>query len=203
MNRRMWALGLACGLALAGCAQRVLVQPAVDLERYHRVAVLPFTTDSYLSTLGTQLADEIVVDLLRHAPQVEVMERARVDALIREQSLARGGYLDPQTAVSLGRLLGVQGLVMGSISLSVGNIRPTPLSAQRIATGVVTARLIDAATGKIVWSERKDSDFSQFLTTEPDNTVSYVWTDQEMIQRVLQDLAESVAQAFYAHEEWR
>jgi TolB-like protein len=203
VSRAGKALALACALALGGCAHLEMVPPSVDVAAYHRIAVLPFASDSYFSTVGTELTDEVVVDLLKHAPGIEVMERARVDALLQEQSLARGGVLDPQTAVGLGKMLGVQGLVMGSISLAIGNIRPTPLTAQRIANGVATVRLIDAATGRVVWSERKRSDFAQFLTTEPDNTVSYVWTDQEMIQRVIQDLARTIAQAFYPHQEWR
>jgi TolB-like protein len=203
LNKVVLALGLAGWLVLSGCAHRVLVQPVVDLEQYHRVAVLPFATDNYYSTVGTYLADEVVVDLLRNARGVEVMERGRVDALLQEQSLASSGMLDPQTAVSLGRLLGVQGLIMGSVSLNIGNIRPTLLTAQRIATGVATVRLVDAATGKIMWSERIESDFSQLLTTEPDLSVSYVWTDQEMVMRLVQDLAKNVAEAFYTHEEWQ
>ncbi len=188
---------------LGGCAHLVQVPPVVDTSQYHRLAVLPFVAETSFSTVGTLLADDVVVDLFKRAPQIEVMERARVDALLQEQSLAQGPYLDPKTAVSLGKLLGVQALLTGSVSVDIGNVRPTPLSAQRITTGVAIVRLIDAATGKIIWTDRKESEVAQFLDTEPDNSITYVWTDQETVQRVLQDLAANIAQAFYAHEEWR
>jgi len=187
--------------ALAGCAQRVLVQPVVDVNQYNRVAVLPFETDSFLSTVGNQLADEIVVNLLQKAPQIDVVERTRIDAVVREQDLARSGYISPESAIALGRMLGVRAVVTGSVSVSIGDIQPTPLSPQRVATGTVTARLIDTQTGKILWGDRQESQYSTFTNTGNGQTIGNVRTDHEMVQQVIRDLGRAVAQAFYPHYE--
>ena len=55
MKLRNWgwwgAAGCGLLLLLSGCAHRVLVQPVLDMNQYNRIAVLPFETDSYLSTV--------------------------------------------------------------------------------------------------------------------------------------------------------
>ncbi len=205
MRTRWSTLGAILLLAVAGgCAQRVLVQPAVDVSRYHRLAVLPFETESFLSTVGSQLADEVVIALLKNAPDIEVVERARVDALMQEQSLSRGNYLDPRTAIALGKMLGVQALVTGSVTVSIGNIQPTPLSGQRVANGTATVRVIDVETGKVIWGDRRESTSSDFLRNDPDHpSLGNLRTDQEMAQNVMRDLGQKIAQAFYPHYDYQ
>jgi TolB-like protein len=189
-------------LLAAGCAQRVLVQPVVDTGTYHRLAVLPLETDSYLSTVGNQLADEIVVNLLKNAPQLDIVERTRVDAVVREQDLARAGYISQESAIAVGKMLGVRAILTGSVSVSIGDIQPTPLNAQRVASGTATVRLIDTQTGKILWGDRQESQYSTFIGTSPDQ-IGINRTDQEMVQEVLKELARSIAQSFYPHFEYR
>ena len=184
-----------------GCAPRVLVQPSVDTTRYNRIAILPLESDNYFSTIGNQMADEVVVDLLKNAHDIDVIERSRIDALMREQDLGRAGYVSPESAVAIGRLLGVRALLTGSVSISIGDIRPTPLSAQRVATGVATVRLIDTETGRVIWGDRKQSEYSMFLRTG--DTLSVFKTDQEMVQEVVKQLAIQIAQMFYPHYEYR
>jgi len=185
---------------LTGCPKRVLVQPVVDISRYNRIAVLPFETDSFLSTVGNELADDVVVELLKRAPGLEVVERARVDALIREQDLARSGYVNPESAIAVGRMLGVRAILTGSVSVSIGDIRPTPLNSQRVATGQATVRLIDTETGRVLWGTRESSDYSTFLSAGGGESLS-VKTDHEMVQAVIQKLADAIARAFYPHYE--
>lgn len=198
-----WALIVGLGFLASGCAQRVLVQPPVDIAHYNRIAVLPLETDSYLSTAGNQLADEIVLNLLKFAPQLDVIERTRVDALMNEQHLVRSGYISSESAIALGRMLGVRAILTGSVSLSIGDIQPTPLSLQRVATGAVTVRLIDTETGKVIWGDRRESDYTMLLDTGPGRISGVTKTDQEMVQEVVKDLARSVAQVFYSHYEYR
>jgi TolB-like protein len=189
-------------LLAAGCAQRVLVQPVVDTGTYHRLAVLPLETDSYLSTVGNQIADEIVVNLLKNAPQLDIVERSRVDAIIREQDLARAGYISPESAIAVGKMLGVRAILTGSVSVSIGDIQPTALSAQRVATGAATVRLIDTQTGKILWGDRQESQYSTFIGARPDD-IGINRTDQEMVQEVVKQLGSAIAQSFYPHYEYR
>lgn len=199
--RRLIPIGFLACLALAGCAQRVLVQPVINPEKVRRLAVLPLESDSIFSTVGNQLADEIVVQLLRQVPTLEVIERSRIDAVLQEQSMSRQGYLQPDSAVAVGRLLGVQAILTGSVSLAIGAISPTALSAQRVANGTATVRVIDTETGRIIWAGREEAQYSSFVNFDYQNNPVSVKTDQEMIQEVIKDLAQAVAQKFYPHYE--
>jgi TolB-like protein len=200
MALTMASIFLMLGLA-GGCAKRVLVQPVADMSRYNRLAVLPFETDSFLSTVGNQLADDIIVNLLEKAPNLNIVERARIDALMNEQNLVRRGYLSPESAIQVGRLLGVKAVITGSISISIGDIRPTALSARRVATGVATVRLIDTETGKVVWAKREKSEYSCYIGSDKESVTFSFRTDHEMVQQVIQKLGGLLAEAFYPHYE--
>jgi TolB-like protein len=202
MKRLILFLMIIGTLALGGCAQRILVQPTVDMTRYPRLAVLPFTTDSAFSTIGNQLADEIILNLLKQAPALEIMERTRIDMLLQEQNLARQGITTPESAVSVGRLMGVQAIITGSITLSIGEIRPTPDTVQRVVSGMCTLRLIDTETGKILWGDHQESQYSIFILESGQSRV-ILKTDQEMVEVVMKELAQNLAQAFYPHYELR
>jgi TolB-like protein len=190
-------------LVAAGCGQRVLVQPLTDMNAYNRIAILPFETESFLSTIGHQLSDEIMVSLLENAPEVQLVERGRIDSLLQEQQLVRSGYLSVDSAVAVGKLLGVKGIVTGSVTASIGDIQPTPLSPQRVATGIATMRFVDVATWRILWANRAKSETSIY-TQRPDGITPYSYrTDHEMVQAVIQDLGKQLAQFFYPHYELR
>ena len=198
-------VGLALGVVMiTGCAHRVLVQPQVDVAQYQRVAVLAFETDSFFSTVGQQLADEMVVELLEKAKNIDVIERSRVDALMQEQQMARGGYVSQETAVKLGSLLGVQLIITGSVSVAVGDIQSTPSNARRLATGTVTLRCIDAMTGKIILAKRERAEYADYFERDEEGNRSYVSrTDHELVQEVIHRLAKAVAKVFFVHEELR
>lgn len=81
------------------------------------VGVTPFrvtSADTGLAVLGYGLADLLITDLSR-AKRLQVVERLRVDAVMRELRLAGGGRVDSATAPRAGRLLGARRLVLGSL----------------------------------------------------------------------------------------
>lgn len=201
MKRAYWGITTLLWL-LAGCAQSVLVMPEPELDKYKNIAILPFESDNYFATGGTSVADAVMLELLEKAKQTTVIERARIDAVLHEQNLSQQGYISPETAVQVGRLLGVQALVTGSVSVSIGDIRPTPLSQQRMATGTATVRVIDTTTGQVVWAKREQNEYAAFINVTPDGTYTNK-TDQEMVQALIQNLGQQVAKHFYPHYELR
>lgn len=90
------------------------------------IAVLPFRftgTDSSLAPLGRGFAELVVTDLAR-APQLTVLERARVQSLVDEIALGGAGVADPATAARAGRILRAGRLVAGAITqLDAGVLR--------------------------------------------------------------------------------
>lgn len=190
-------------LLSSGCAKRVLVQPSVDVGVYNRIAVLPFESDSYFSTIGHQLADEIMVQLLKKTEGLEIIERSRIDALMQERHLSSQGYLSSDSAITVGKLLGVKGILTGSVALSVGDVRITQENEQRVATGVATIRFVDVESGKVVWAKREKSDYTLFKSTDSDGSSYAVKTDHEMIQEIIDDLAHQITKPFYPHYEYQ
>ena len=87
-------------------------------------AVTPFTVgthDTLLTPLGFGLADLLVTDLAR-SPQLQMVERLRTDAILRELSLVDAGITDPRGAPRVGKLIGARRLLIGSVSSGGGDV---------------------------------------------------------------------------------
>lgn len=129
-----------------------------------RVAVLSFEPPAEYrrAQLGNIIGDMLTTELVKMG--VEVVERSQLDVLLREQQLARSGIIDPNTAVEMGRILGVDYILGGRITefgirdesqlggviaqFSVG-VR-VKRSTARVKADV---RLIDVRTGRILMAE--------------------------------------------------
>ncbi len=104
-----------------------------------KVAILEFSDISgYRSALGRFLAEELVTALASlEPPRFEVIERSQLAKVLAEQKLSESSLLDPETVVEIGKILGIQGIVTGSL-------------ADLGATVRVNARLISAETASIL-----------------------------------------------------
>ena len=113
------------------------INPASFPER--TVGVTYFSvaaTDTLLSPLGYGIADLLLNDLAR-SRQLQVVDRLRLDALMRETALAQSGATDPATAPRLGRLLTARKMVIGGLGrLPDGAVR-------------IDARVLDVATSRL------------------------------------------------------
>lgn len=82
------------------------------------IAVPPLairTADTALAPLAYGLADMLMTDLARSG-QVIVVERSRIDALLREMQLVRAGLVDSTNAPRVGKLMGARRLVVGALN---------------------------------------------------------------------------------------
>jgi tetratricopeptide (TPR) repeat protein len=82
------------------------------------VAVLPMSfsgTDATLAPLGRGMTDLLISDLAR-SPQVQLLERDRVQAIVDEIALASGGKTDAATSVRTGKLVRAGRVVQGAIT---------------------------------------------------------------------------------------
>lgn len=86
-----------------------------------RVAVLPFSTAGIehwwhgSKDPGLAISEYIVHELV-NSGQYTVIEREQLDKVLKEQNLSISGEVDPTQAIELGRLLGVEYLVMGKLT---------------------------------------------------------------------------------------
>jgi len=121
-----------------------------------RIAILAFENNSTWSFWGDRLglaaSDEMTTQLVKSG-EFSVIERRQIEAILSEQNMGASGLVDPATAARVGKLLGAQAVIVGSItkfSLDRKSGGVGPLSASFTeAESMIDARLIDTSTGEI------------------------------------------------------
>jgi polysaccharide biosynthesis protein PelC len=147
MRRRSRAVGLAIGvLTLVGCASAVQEWVKPGAGHVGRVAVLPFENQTSSLRAGQAATDLLVSEILATGTMA-VMDPSEVADLLRRESLdpADAGRLP--SAQRIGRLLQVSHVLQGSVT----EYRYKPGLSETPAVGV-TARLVDVASGEVVWT---------------------------------------------------
>jgi hypothetical protein len=145
-------------------AQRIVASEAsLDVAKIpaRAFAVLPFTPidsattarDTVLDALGFGLASLLTTDL-SVSPSLQLVERARSDAILRELKLVDDGITDPKTAPRVGRLIGARRVLVGDAFW---------LDAQHIA---LRARLVDVISGTVEELVRADAPLDRVLDAE-------------------------------------
>jgi TolB-like protein len=120
-----------------------------------RIAILYFDNGSdnvELSRLRKGLADMLISDLSK-IKMLNVIERARLEEILKEQKLNNSKEFDASTASKVGKLLGVQYILTGAFFDLMGSMR-------------MDARIIDVETGKIIKSEGIDGATNTFFDLE-------------------------------------
>ncbi len=126
-----------------------------------RVAVVSFTDKAnYGNNIGNGIADMLVTSLVESKKFI-VVERSELDKIMQEQGLGMSGAVTPQSAAKIGKLLGVELIITGSVSefgtkkdriggalskLSGFNLGISSESARC----VVDIRLVNTTTGEII-----------------------------------------------------
>jgi TolB-like protein len=120
-----------------------------------RIAILYFDNGSdnaELSRLRKGLADMLISDLSK-IKMLNVIERARLEEILKEQKLNNSKEFDASTATKVGKLLGVQYILTGAFFDLMGSMR-------------MDARIIGVETGKIIKSEGIDGQTNTFFDLE-------------------------------------
>jgi len=157
MKRRLALILLALVVVAGSWAQE-------PTRARKRIAVLSFDPPmEYRSAqIGNIIGDMLTTALVKMG--LEVVERSQLEAVLREQQLARSGIIDPATAVEMGKILGVDYILGGRItefgirdeSQLGGVIAQFSVGVRvRQSTARVKAdvRLIDVRTGRILMAE--------------------------------------------------
>jgi len=131
-----------------------------------RVAVIGFDSAApgYIWRIDSELskaATDLMVNALIDSKRFRVFERNKLDAILEEQDFqVYSGRVDPSTAVKIGKMLGVDLIVTGSVTDIVyqksGGIKLGPVSLKKSSASVtMMIRGINVTTGEIVFSEVK------------------------------------------------
>src|SRR5688572_356529 len=119
------------------------------------VAILPLTkgagSEEYAG-LGKALAGMITTDFSA-VEEIQLVERDRLDELLKEINLTKSGYLEEKTAQKLGKGLGAGYLVTGSYSVVA-------------ASFLMDARIVAVESGKIVKAANAKGTVEDFVAVE-------------------------------------
>ncbi|MBC8087526.1 MAG: hypothetical protein H7Z40_09675, partial [Phycisphaerae bacterium] len=120
------------------------------------LSVAPLTVqsaDTSYSALGFGMAALLVSDLSR-SPSLLLVERQRLDAVVRELKLAESRRVDTLTAPRIGKLIGARRLVVGNI-----DIRPNK-------EVFIDSYIANMQTGRVGSSLRGNATLAQFFDAE-------------------------------------
>ena len=106
------------------------------------VVVFTFTNSSIgpakaeFDGIATGIQDLLITDLASSS-KIRLVDRSRIGEILQEQNMVRGGQIDPQTAVKVGKILGAQYAITGGFM------------ADKSGAAVLTGRTIDIETTQI------------------------------------------------------
>ena len=118
-------------------------------EELKNAAVINFVNlDGQVSMLGKHIAEEMSTGLAKWG-DFKIVERALINKVIAEQKYALSDFFDLSKAASLGKLVGAQGIVIGTITELEKSFQ-------------VNARIIETETGEVLSTSgveiKKDAD---------------------------------------------
>lgn len=164
---------------LSGCAPRMAVKSGYDFSKIRRIAVLNFEGDN-----GGTASDIFIMELINQG--FDVVERSKIDNILKEQDMGAAGRIGPDTAKKIGNILGVDAIIAGSVGQYLPAQRRTVffpygetvvvtpglnmvergqdyVSYSTDAQVSISARMIDIESGSIVWAS---SEYSTGYTTD-------------------------------------
>ncbi|MEM6454233.1 MAG: CsgG/HfaB family protein [Acidobacteriota bacterium] len=133
-----------------------------------RIAVIEFTSkadNQWWYRNGSAAAQDVFVTELVKSGKFRVIDRERLNTLMREKNLSLSGDIDPSTAVRAGKLLGVEYFLTGSVTeygkTDAGGSGFGVSAKRRKFVAAMNARIIHAETGEILWAdEARDEESS-------------------------------------------
>lgn len=117
-----------------------------------RLAIIYFDNsgdDPSIDKLKKGLADMLITDL-SNISMLNIVERDKLEAILKEQKLSSSKQFDPNTAAKVGKLLGAQIILTGGYFEMMGSLR-------------IDARFIDVESGKILKSDGVDGQMASFF----------------------------------------
>jgi curli biogenesis system outer membrane secretion channel CsgG len=167
------SLILISGLALIGTAcapgtkirkkQSTTVHETEKVESKYtgpkrRVGIVDFENRAPYAKarLGNTATDIMITELVKTGKFI-VVEREKMQKLLEEQKLGQSGAIDPNTAAEVGKILGLNAIMTGSISQfgvkKEGKDFIISQSKQQIVECTVDIRVVDVETGQVLLAD--------------------------------------------------
>lgn len=161
------SMSLLMVLTLSACAPTTSVKkkesmaiekPKGMVALKRRIGVVDFEnkTTYGANRLGTSASDILITELAKSGKFI-VVERDKLDKLMAEQKLGMSGAIDPNTAAKVGKILGLNAIVTGSISQfgedTEGSEYLIAQSKSQVVKCTVDIRVVDAETGQVLYAD--------------------------------------------------
>jgi len=122
------------------------------------LAILPFENNSITepekyAPLSKGLAAMLITDLKKTGTSLKLIERGKIQAIIKEIALGQTGSVDKSTAMKAGKILGAQSIAFGSFMVLGQNVR-------------IDIRIVKVETSELIMSEGIDGSADNFITLE-------------------------------------
>jgi TolB-like protein len=109
------------------------------------LAILPFENNSvtdpeHYEPLANGLAAMLITDLTNHVSTLKLIERDKIQALLKEIALSQTGGIDNSTAIKAGKILGAQATTFGSFMVLGKQVR-------------IDARIVKVETSEVLMAD--------------------------------------------------
>ncbi len=171
MNSRFFAAVVCCVIVISGCApgrsvkreQAMTVKETEKVKTKYtgpkrRIGVVEFDNKTAYGQgrLGGAASDILITELVKSG-KFMVVERGRLAKIMEEQKLQVSGAIEPATAVKVGKILGLEAIVIGVVSqfgvtTEGADYLITQHKRQR-AEVTVEVRVVDVETGEILLAD--------------------------------------------------
>lgn len=143
-----------------------------------KVAILKFDIDD--AKWGDEFTDSIALHISKSLPMA-VIEREQLSKVVNEQSFSKTGIIDTQTAVRIGKILGVDALIFGRGSALKLYDAKGNFVANLMDT--VSLKVVQIESGQVVVNARKKpgTNWTIWNMTKWTLGLSLIWNREDIL----------------------
>jgi outer membrane protein OmpA-like peptidoglycan-associated protein len=169
------------GYSCSHTYQRDYLNPNPQLNAIRCVAIMPFENLTNHNTAGKIISDLLATEFYL-SRKFNVMERTEVQRILEQRNIKLPQQVDPALAQRLGQFLGVEGIIIGSVSEYRDRESPYEFDVEEPTVGF-NARLVSVASGAVLWA-------SSYGRTSQRNPLNL--TAQTVVQNMTSSLFQQV-----------
>lgn len=138
--------------------KRAMPMGAAGVPVPKTLAIFPFENNSVTdpqryAPLSKGLCAMLITDLNKHDSTLTLIERSKIESLLKEIALSQGGGVDESTAVRVGKILGAQSIAFGAFMVLGYQVR-------------MDVRIINVETSELIISESITGSSDDFMGLE-------------------------------------
>jgi TolB-like protein len=143
-------------LFICGCGHKYYLKSDIDLKAIKKIAILPLENFSTDETAGEKIRRIIIAEVISKG--IEVIEPGEITKIIRDMKIKSINMIKLSDIRNIGLETGSDAVMTGSVEY-YGISRGVNINYPEVA---INLKLIETATGKVLWSTRNTSEGPDF-----------------------------------------